>query len=278
MTFYFGYGSNLDFQDWSEWCTKRGALPNGLVEYERAFLPNYSIKYSHYSVTREAGAANLCDNKHGLCGTYGVLFTVDDNCLSLLDDKEGHPRHYRKTDVVVITESGKHVEAITYISSKYDDESFFLPTDYYHRLIYRGLLDRNMPTTGIELARQDIENSNIGFIIAYGTLKRGQQRENLMPGDFVSNGYIKGDLYDLGPYPGLVDGDGRVLCEVYSTTNLVDDVRLLDRIEGTDLTPPLYERRLIPVECDDGKLRYGICYLYNGDFEGATKIADGIWT
>jgi gamma-glutamylcyclotransferase (GGCT)/AIG2-like uncharacterized protein YtfP len=277
MTFYFGYGSNLNFRDWSDWCSKRDALPNGLVEYERAFLPGYSVNYSHYSVSREGGAANLYDNIHGLCGTYGVLFTVDENCLNLLDEKEGHPRHYLRTNVVVITESGKHIEAITYISSKYDEGSYFLPTNDYHRLIQTGLLDRNMPTTEIDLAREDIDNTNMGFIIAYGTLKKGQLRESLMPGDFVSNGYIKGDLYDLGPYPGLIGGYGRVLCEIYSTTNLVDDVRLLDRIEGTDLNPPLYQRKLIPVECDDGKLRYGICYFYNGDFDEAAKIADGVW-
>ena len=278
MTFYFGYGSNLDFQDWSDWCSEVDAAPHGLVEHQRAFLPGYNISYSHYSIKREGGAANLYDNTHGLCGTYGVLFTVDEDCLKLLDKKEGHPRHYRRMDVVVVAESGEYIEAITYISSKYDGDSYFLPKDDYHRLIHTGLLDRHMPTTGIDLARQDIDNSNIGFIIAYGTLKKGQLREGLMPGDFVCNGYIKGDLYDLGPYPGLVDGNGRVFCEVYSTENLVEDVRILDRIEGTDLNPPLYQRRIIPVECDDGKLRYGICYFYNGDFEGATKIANGIWT
>jgi len=181
-------------------------------------------------------------------------------------------------DVVVIAESGEYIEAVTYISSKYDGGSYFLPKDEYHRLIHTGLLDRNMPTIGIDLARQDIDNSDIGFIIAYGTLKKGQLRETLMPGDFVSNGYIKGDLYDLGPYPGLIDGDGRVFCEVYSTTNITEDIRTLDRIEGSDLTPPLYQRRITPVECDDGKLRYGICYFYIGDLEGATKIANGIWT
>ena len=77
MKLYFGYGSNLDFDDWSNWCSKRSANPNGLIEHKRAFLPGFSINYSHYSVTREGGAANLFENERELCGTYGVLFKVE---------------------------------------------------------------------------------------------------------------------------------------------------------------------------------------------------------
>ena len=32
MMYYFGYGSNLDFDDWSKWCKKRGKNPDGLKE------------------------------------------------------------------------------------------------------------------------------------------------------------------------------------------------------------------------------------------------------
>ena len=99
-----------------------------------------------------------------------------------------------------------------------------------------------------------------------------------MPGEFVSNGEIKGELYDLGPYPGLLDGEGQVLCEVYFSSNLIHDISFLDQIEGTNLDPPLYQRKLIPVECDDGKLRFGICYFYNGDLNGAAKIDNGVWS
>jgi len=277
MKLYFGYGSNLDFDDWSNWCSKRNANPNGLIEYKRAFLPGFSINYSHYSVSREGGAANLFQHEHELCGTYGVLFKVNNDCLELLDKKEGHPNHYRKTNVEVITESGNKVEVITYISSKYDGKSYFAPSEKYHNLIHGGLSKRYMPTIGIEFALKDYENSNVGFIIAYGTLKKGQQREHIMPGEFVSGGKIKGELYDLGPYPGLVNGNDQVLCEVYLSSDLIEDIRLLDQIEGTDLNPPLYQRKLVPVECVDGKLRFGICYFYNGDLDGAAKIEDGIW-
>lgn len=278
MKLYFGYGSNLDFDDWSNWCSKRSANPNGLIEYKRAFLPGFSINYSHYSVTREGGAANLFENELELCGTYGVLFKVDNDCLELLNKKEGHPNHYRKTNVEVITENGNKVEAITYISSKYDGKTYFQPSEKYHNLIHSGLSKRHMPTIDIEYALKDDENSNVGFIIAYGTLKKGHQRESIMPGEFVSNGEIKGELYDLGPYPGLLDGEGQVLCEVYFSSNLIHDISFLDQIEGTNLDPPLYQRKLIPVECDDGKLRFGICYFYNGDLNGAAKIDNGVWS
>ena len=278
MQFYFAYGSNLDYDDWSLWCSRKNANPEGLVEYKRAFLPGFTVKYSHYSSGREGGAANLYPVTNNLVGTYGALFQIDENCLELLDSKEGHPSHYQRINVEVLDDNGKAVDAITYISKKYDSNDFFLPTEKYHNLIHNGMQRRNMPVNDIELAKQNLDNSDCGFIIAYGTLKKGMEREQIMPGEFVSNGKIKGDLYDLGPFPGLLDGDGEVMCEIYYSRNMESDIGFLDQIEGTNLIPPLYERKLIPVECDDGKLRFGICYFYCGDVAGYALISNGIWS
>ena len=278
MQFYFAYGSNLDFDDWSLWCSRKNSNPEGLVEYKRAFLPGFTVKYSHYSSGREGGAANLYPVTNNLVGTYGALFQIDENCLELLDSKEGHPSHYQRINVEVLDDDGKSLDAITYISKKYDSNDFFLPTEKYHNLIHNGMQRRNMPVNDIELAKQNLDNSDCGFIIAYGTLKKGMEREQIMPGEFVSNGKIKGDLYDLGPFPGLLDGDGEVMCEIYYSRNMESDIGFLDQIEGTNLIPPLYERRLIPVECDDGKLRFGICYFYCGDVAGYALISNGIWS
>ena len=278
MQFYFAYGSNLDYDDWSLWCSRKNANPEGLVEYKRAFLPGFTVKYSHYSSGREGGAANLYPVANNLVGTYGALFQIDENCLELLDSKEGHPSHYQRINVEVLDDDGKSLDAITYISKKYDSNDFFLPTEKYHNLIHNGMQRRNMPVNDIELAKQNLDNSDCGFIIAYGTLKKGMEREQIMPGEFVSNGKIKGDLYDLGPFPGLLDGDGEVMCEIYYSRNMESDIGFLDQIEGTNLIPPLYERRLIPVECDDGKLRFGICYFYCGDVAGYALISNGIWS
>ena len=104
------------------------------------------------------------------------------------------------------------------------------------------------------------------------------ERENIMTGEFVSNGIIKGDLYDLGPFPGLVEGKGEVFCEVYHSRDMESDIDFLDQIEGANIMPPLYERKLIPVLCDDGKLRFGNCYFYCGDIEGHNVISNGIWS
>ena len=35
---YFGYGSNLDWDDWVQYCDKKGENPNGLNEREPAWL------------------------------------------------------------------------------------------------------------------------------------------------------------------------------------------------------------------------------------------------
>ena len=88
MQFYFAYGSNLDFDDWSLWCSKKNANPEGLVEYRRAFLPGFTVKYSHYSSGREGGAANLYPVANNLVGTYGALFEIDKNWK--------HPKNNKK--------------------------------------------------------------------------------------------------------------------------------------------------------------------------------------
>lgn len=277
MRLYFGYGSNLDFDDWSKWCKKNNASPDGLSELKRAFLPGYSVNYSHYSSGRKGGAANIIATGNLSVGVYGVLFEVNQECQLSLDDKEGHPNHYHQIEVSVIGENGETISAVTYISTKYDLGSFFPPTDNYHQLVDSGLHRRRMPTRFIQAARENFDTSDSGYIIAYGTLKRGQSRERIMPGEYVCNGIVNGKLYDLGPFPGLVEGDMAVSCEVYFCDTMNSSIEYLDQIEGADLVPPLYEKKITPVECDDGKLRFGICYFYCGDTTDQDIIENGVW-
>jgi gamma-glutamylcyclotransferase (GGCT)/AIG2-like uncharacterized protein YtfP len=80
-------------------------------------------------------------------------------------------------------------------------------------------------------------------VFVYGTLRRGEQRDiNLLhPAPrWIGSGGIRGALYDLGTYPGVVldsgaaegavKGAGSVVCgEVYAITPTLE--RLLDEIE-----------------------------------------------
>jgi gamma-glutamylcyclotransferase (GGCT)/AIG2-like uncharacterized protein YtfP len=277
MNYYFAYGSNLNLADWTKWCVKNNYQPSVLVEFSRAFLPGYVTNYSHYSTGRKGGAANLRMLDNNLSGTYGCLFYVGEDCMNILDEKEGYPNHYDRKTVTVITEAGVLVEAVTYISAKHDENEFHQPTDEYHDLIVDGLSSRGMLTDRICGAKDDQEIFDCGHIIVYGTLKRNNARQDIMPGEFLAEGIITGELYDLGSYPGLTNGDREIHCEIYLSKDLANHLTYLDHIEGADLSPPYYTRRIIPVKYGEDKIIWGHCYYFNQDTNDYSVIQSGIW-
>ena len=277
MNYYFAYGSNLNSADWTEWCVKNNYQPSVLVEFSRAFLPGYVANYSHYSSGRKGGAANLRMLENNLSGTYGCLFYVGEDCMNILDEKEDYPNHYDRKTVTVITEAGVLVEAVTYISAKHDENEFHQPTDEYHDLIVDGLSSRGMLTDRICGAKDDQEIFDCGHIIVYGTLKRNNARQDIMPGEFLAEGIITGELYDLGSYPGLTNGDREIHCEIYASEDLTNHLAYLDHIEGADLSPPYYTRRIVPVRYGEGKIIWGYCYYFNQDTNDYPVIQSGIW-
>ena len=85
-------------------------------------------------------------------------------------------------------------------------------------------------------------------IFVYGTLKRGECRQDCWPHQpvRVQEAFVRGLLYDLGPYPALIAGDDWVLGEVW-TIAAADRLRtldVLDKIEGyaPDGKHNLYDR------------------------------------
>ena len=63
------------------------------------------------------------------------------------------------------------------------------------------------------------------LLFAYGTLMRGYRLHRVLArgATYLTEGHVRGALLDLGRYPGLVDGRGRVRGEVYR----LDDPELL---------------------------------------------------
>jgi gamma-glutamylcyclotransferase (GGCT)/AIG2-like uncharacterized protein YtfP len=86
---------------------------------------------------------------------------------------------------------------------------------------------------------------------------------------FVGEGLVRGRLLDLGHYPGLVDGTGRVRGEIYR----LDDPELLavlDRAEGYN-----FDRRRATVTLANGRRVRAWIYRYRGRRERAVLIPDG---
>ncbi len=108
-------------------------------------------------------------------------------------------------------------------------------------------------------------------LFAYGTLMRGYARHAVLArgATFLGAGTVSGRLLDLGRYPGLVAGRGRVSGEVYR----LDDPQLLpvlDREEGYN-----FQRRRTIVTLAGGRRARAWLYRYRGPRERAAPIPDG---
>ena len=130
---YFGYGSNLDYADWTKWCNKMGFEPSGLKEIGPAWIDGYNLTFDYFSETRNGGAANLNRLASGMAATPGALYEIDKETLRALDQKEGHPTYYKRFEQIVYTSDGRSHHAYTYIHSSTENK-FHSPIKIYQYL------------------------------------------------------------------------------------------------------------------------------------------------
>lgn len=100
---------------------------------------------------------------------------------------------------------------------------------------------------------------------------------------FVGEATVRGALYDLGAYPGLVvvEGDDkRVTGEVYALDpeGVQATLEALDSYEGCaieDPEPHEYRREIVPATLGDGSELAAWTYLLNRSQSGLTPVAGG---
>ncbi len=115
-------------------------------------------------------------------------------------------------------------------------------------------------------------------IFVYGTLLKGLSRSDVLRnGEFLGNAFVRGNLGDLGAFPGLKPGDGTVYGELYA----IDDeiLSMLDRIEGfrpDDAASSLYIRENVEVVLmSTGFSDRAETYFYNGTPKPDSLIEHG---
>lgn len=111
----FAYGSNMNLEDFKAWLASKGKPAKGILQYERATLPGFSLIWNYYSKNRNGGAANVQASDRNL---PGLALQVDEVTLKAIDQKEGHPNYYSRGDKPrkVLLQSGKEVLAWVYIA------------------------------------------------------------------------------------------------------------------------------------------------------------------
>jgi gamma-glutamylcyclotransferase (GGCT)/AIG2-like uncharacterized protein YtfP len=122
-------------------------------------------------------------------------------------------------------------------------------------------------------------------LFVYGTLRQagGHAMAQFLASQArrIGPGKVRGRLYDLGSYPGLVEARAEnewVHGEIYELPQPAETLAVLDRYEGCgpeDRPPLLFERWAAPVVLPTGEVRSCWVYFYKGQVREDQWIVSG---
>jgi gamma-glutamylcyclotransferase (GGCT)/AIG2-like uncharacterized protein YtfP len=280
--YYFAYGSNLNSDDWEDWCRRADYRAGLLQPLRTGWLVDHHPIYHYRSTGRGGGALDMMPSIGHV--TPGVLFAVGEYGWSALDAKEGAPGYYDRQPVTVLDEAGGWQDAITYcVVPQRREECFVPPTGGYESIVQAGLVDHGLP---IDAHRRASQNARpiplVRHLFVYGTLQSGHSRADVLPGIASRQpARISGRLFDLGAYPGWQPGDHTthpVQGELLELTDPVSALSVADTVEGCAgyRSEALYHRVLVRAVCAGGERILAWCYRV-ADSDDAKVIASGRW-
>ena len=242
--YHFGYGSNLDLDDWKKWCDEYGRKSNEMqVEPGIFFLPDYELDFHYESGRRGGGALDVVERPgHAVAGK---LFKVTGDGWKSLDYKEGSPKYYERKRVQVLSENGEQRTAITYVVTQAKaKENHVPPAPDYIEIVERTYdhygITKSHPWAKEQLVASGkgrVTKSAVDHLFIYGTLREGEERSGILS-KFSSKVYkdckIRGRLIDLPDgYPGLISGDDSVVGEIHHTPDIENTLK--DKNDGLDM-------------------------------------------
>lgn len=137
QTYYFAYAANANRREMRERCpTAQWA--------GTATLPDHALRFRiHADVEPVKGSS-----------VYGVLWSIDDAALALLDKYESYPYYYGR-EMVQVWQDGEPIQALVY---RMVDQSFQdLPHRDYLSRVRDGYQQCNVPTEQIDAALANLE-------------------------------------------------------------------------------------------------------------------------
>ena len=120
-------------------------------------------------------------------------------------------------------------------------------------------------------------------LFVYGTLMRGGAMHRLLEreAEYLGPGWVRGRLYRVDDYPGLVPGGGpgdRVWGECYRLKAPARTLARLDAYEGCasgQAGRPEYRRERLPVHLETGAVLPAWVYVYRRPVHALRRIPDG---
>lgn len=112
-------------------------------------------------------------------------------------------------------------------------------------------------------------------VAVYGSLKKGLHNHMLLRNaELVGEDILRGwDMYSLGGFPGVKQGEGAICVEVYDVNE--EELQDLDYLEGYYPDNPergLYNRVRVSTSCGEAFL-----YTYNGEVAKHNQVVGGNW-
>jgi len=128
MIKYFAYGSNMDMSRLSN----RGVNPE---TRDKGTLKNWKLKFNKKASAGDWSFANIEQSEGDI--VEGLVFTIKESDLKLLDKFEGAPRHYRR-EILEIETDREAIKCITYIAQPEHIMEGLLPVKEYMDFLIKG--------------------------------------------------------------------------------------------------------------------------------------------
>ena len=288
MTIYFGYGSNLDAQNWRSFCARHSADAQSMRPIGSAVMPDSELVFNYRSVLRPGGALNIRARRGQF--VHGALFEVNEHGWDVLDLKESVAAGcYRRIPHMAITPGGRTVPVVTYQVTRQRTEGFVPPSNEYSEIVRRGLASFGLPSHQYEKAAvNEPADAEVEGVFVYGTLMRGEPRHRTIlqhePHE-LSPAHAPGRLHaTVADYPMLDvqhDGDNEhVRGEFVRFPDIVPVLESLDQVEafhGYDRRQNEYVRTLLEVDTGSGTGRLAWAYVAGDRSMMGERITSGCW-
>ena len=128
MIKYCAYGSNMDMSRLSN----RGVNPE---TRDKGTLKNWKLKFNKKASAGDWSFANIEHSEGDI--VEGLVFTIKESDLKLLDKFEGAPKHYRR-EILEIETDREAIKCITYIAQPEHIMEGLLPVKEYMDFLIKG--------------------------------------------------------------------------------------------------------------------------------------------
>lgn len=151
-TLIFAYGSNMNAQHLQEFAKSKYNYSFNWQKVCNARLPNYTIAWNRFSNRWGGGVANIAEKENE--EVWGVILSVSEKDLAILDQKESYPNVYQRYKVEVFAENGEKYEVETYKAPADERTLYFLPTYEYLKTIIEGAEINNLPEAYLQKMKE----------------------------------------------------------------------------------------------------------------------------